>query len=144
MQMARSKGVEELADPAQRRTLHEYACTAAETRLARECTFQPDTRKPAVPAAHYTPAKAAFTVHEHEPQELVARCAQPAARVVWCMQRCMRAASALRKLPLHKTRTHECSMHRDSSRAPNARALLQGCLVACCVSERLPVALVPV
>jgi hypothetical protein len=75
LQMARSKGVEELADYTAQRTMRDYARSAAEQRLAAECTFQPDTRKPRIPDAHYAPAKAAFAVHEHEPQELVQRCA---------------------------------------------------------------------
>jgi hypothetical protein len=77
LQMARSKGVHELADPSQRQTQREQACCAAEHRLAAECTFQPDTRKPVIPDVQYMPAKAAFSVHDQDPENLVQRCDQP-------------------------------------------------------------------
>ena len=72
--MARSKGVEELADASQVHGLRAQALSAAEDRLAAECTFQPDTRKPVIADAQYTAAKAVFAVHNQEPEDLVQRC----------------------------------------------------------------------
>lgn len=74
LQIARSKELDELADPTARRTMRELVASAAEQRQAQECTFKPDTRKPHIPNALYTPAKAAFAVHAHAPAELVDRC----------------------------------------------------------------------
>lgn len=73
--MAQSKGVEELADVRGQRMMRDCARAAAEQRHAAECTFQPDTCKPAVPDAIYTPAKAAFSVHGSTPQDITQRCA---------------------------------------------------------------------
>jgi hypothetical protein len=74
VQLARSKCVDELADPGQRQAGLEEARWAAEQRLAAECTFKPDTCKPLIPDVEYSHAKAAFCVHSHEPEELVQRC----------------------------------------------------------------------
>ena len=87
--MARSKGIEELADASQKQCAQAQAMCAAEMQLAAQCTFRPDTRKPLIPDAQYTPAKAAFTLHDQPAEQLVQRCA-PTCDVV-------SAATALRQ-----------------------------------------------